>query len=297
MPFVTDPTWTPSTYRLALTRWQQNAAGKDSEVLPRQAATTSKPRHTALSRKLRALLTWRAMSNGSDWTAVPANDNKPTGEPALIDSDFRIRPSVGEMMNALKPVTFEERRHAKLGGGGDENVVPIGGDVERGPVSPRAMRRKQLAVPCVTRLGTLEFSNGAIEEPALVRDEAGNVVRGSVRIPLGGMTRMGRFRPSERFGAPKGADNDNSPSITAGHSANASAPAFDFVDPVADAQEFERVRQAVKPETANVLDLALRAANFSEIGEHLGHHGKTAERRGKAALLAACEELEAVLAA
>lgn len=46
-----------------------------------------------------------------------------------------------------------------------------------------------------------------------------------------------------------------------------------------------------------LLDFALRAANFQEIGERLGYSGKHAARKGKEALIDAWEELEAVLGA
>ena len=296
MPFITDPTWTPSRYRAALSAWQHSAESTDSAILPRKAAATASPRHSALSDKLKGLLKWRAAASPSDWTAVAANDNRPAGQPQLLDSHSEIRPSEAETMLAIKDVELEQRRHAKFGGSGELVLVPAGGDMERAKVWAGSKRRGR-EPECVSRLGAIKFSNGAKEEAALIRDAVGNIVRGSVRIPLGGVTFVGKYKPRDRFTSPKGADNDNEPQVTVGMSANSSAGRFDFSDPVEDAQEAVRVREAVRPEIARILDFALTAVNFREVGELLGHEGKTAERQGKAAVIAACEELDAALAA
>ncbi len=299
MPFITDASWTPARYRRALSAWSINAPTRDSEVGPRKVRKTEKPRHDDLARKLRALLVWRSLFAGSDWTVVAANDNRDEREPELIDSEFNIRPRLGEIFRALVDVEFTERRHARLGGGGEIDVVATGGDIERGEVWPGSVRRRLKAPPpTIVRLGRLEFSNGGKEEPALVL-VAGKPAPGAVRIELGGLTRFAvgtRGKARDGFGKPKGA-NDNTPPATVGGSQAASRGAMNFRDPVADAQEAERVRRAVAPGTARLLDLALRAANFREIGEQLGHSGKHAERKGKAALIEACGELDGVLAA
>lgn len=291
MPFITDQTWTPARYRKALAAWRANAAPNETAIAPRAAGRSGKPRHGALSRKLRGLLTWRAMNRGEDWTAVAANDNN-EAKPRLLDSEHEVRPRVSEIFAALEEVEFETRRHAKLNGGGADHIVPVGGDIERGKTYGQSRRK----VPeCVVRLGALHFSNGAAEEPCL-KLEAGKPVRGSVRIELGGLTRVGHHRPRDRFGAPKGAAaNDNSPTV--GANLTATPPAMDFVDPVADAQQALWVRQAVGADVAAILDLALRAANFREIGERLGHAGKVAERQGKQAVIDACAILDKALAA
>lgn len=109
--------------------------------------------------------------------------------------------------------------------------------------------------------------------------------------------RVGRHKAYERFARPKGAADDNLASVNVGVSANANRGAYAFDDPVADADEAAFVRKSIKPETADILDFALVAANLRQIGERLGHSGKHAERRGKQALVAACEELDAILAA
>jgi len=299
MPFVTDETWSPARYRVALAAWQRNAPKNDSTLQPRQAVKPVAPRHSNLSEKLRSLLVWRSLSAGADWTSIAANDNNaPENGPDLIDSDFTIRPRLGEIFRGIKDVEFIERRHAKLGGGGDVNVVPKGGNIDHADIWPGSVRPRRKTPPAIVRLGRLEFSNGGHEEPALVLI-AGKAEYGAVRIPLGGLIRFGngrRARAQDGFGLPKGA-NDNDKPVTVGVSQSGNSGAVDFWDAVADAQEVRRVRRAVAPGTAMLLDFAIRASNFREIGERIGYSGKHAERKGKAALIEACEELEAVLAA
>lgn len=290
MPFQTDTSWTPAAYRKALAAWQQNNPQSQRATTSRKAAPTNSPRLGDLSKKLKSLLTWRAITQGSDWTA--ANDNSDPG-PALIDCDHTIRPRISALSRALSGVNFEERSHAKLGGDGAPNVVPVGGEIEYGKV----MRQKGRKPECVVRMGALYFSNGGVEERALIRDEVGRISMGAVRIPLGGIVRVGQHKAYERFDRPKGAANDNLAPADVGVSANANRGAYAFDDPVADADEAAFLRRTIKPETAAILDFALVAANLRQIGERLGHAGKHAERKGKQALIKACEELDAILAA
>lgn len=290
MPFQADTSWTPAAYRKALAVWQANNPQGQRATTARKAPPTSSPRLGDLSQKLKSLLTWRTITRGSDWTA--ANDNSEPG-PVLVDCDHTIRPRISALSRALVGVDFQERRHARLGGYGAPNVVPVGGEIDHG----RVMKQKGRKPECVVRMGALYFSNGGVEERALIRDEVGRISMGAVRIPLGGLVRVGRHKAYERFARPKGAANDNLASVNVGVSATANRGAYAFHDPVADADEAAFVRRAIKPETAAILDFALVAANLRQIGERLGHSGKHAERRGKQALVAACEELETILAA
>lgn len=302
MAFTIDHTWTPATYRLAHRLWELNAPKTDSALKPRKAAVTKRPKHADLSRKLRSLMTWRAMAAGSDWTLMADNDNDEAGrkKPMNADCIIEIRPLPSEIMKVIEDgiknggLKVTERRHAKKGGGGDVVRMVSGEDVERGKVHRQGKGKPD----CITSIGRLQFSNGGNVERAMVLDVTGKPKMGEVRIPLGGLIKIGKHRLKDYFRHPKGAPvaaNDNN--ITVGASLTATEHAVDFADPVADAQERERVRKAVGRETARILDHALVAANFAEIGERLGYGGKTAERRGKAALIAACEVLEKELAA
>lgn len=298
MPFITDETWQPATYRLALRAWSMNAPANDGALKKRKAKAPNKPKHADLSRKLRSLMAWRSMAAGSDWTLMPDNDNDETGRKRQMNADCitEIRPLPSEIMRAVRDADVEitERREAKLGGGGDIVRVVSGPDVQRG----QTLRQGKNKPDCITSIGRLQFSNGGNTERALILDETGKPKMGDVRIPLGGLIKVGPHRLRDTFRRPKGAPpaaNDNRETVRP--SLTATEHAIDFVDPLSDAQERDRVRKAVGAQQAAILDHALVAANFTEIGERLGYEGKTAERHGQRALIAACAILEKELAA
>ncbi|KRE22556.1 hypothetical protein ASE66_25535 [Bosea sp. Root483D1] len=69
-----------------------------------------------------------------------------------------------------------------------------------------------------------------------------------------------------------------------------------FPDDSANAQErLASLLAVLSPQTLLVLDAALEAQNFREIGELLGKTGKHAERVGKQALIDSCTDLQAGL--
>lgn len=298
MPFITDAAWTPSAYRRAYAAWAANAPSTDGVLKERKAKTAKKPKHADLSRKLRSLMTWRSMEAGSDWTLMPDNDNDETGRKRQMNADCitEIRPLPSEIMRAIRDADVEitERREAKLGGGGNVVRVVSGPDVQRG----QTLRQGKNKPDCIISIGRLQFSNGGNTERALILDETGKPKMGDVRIPLGGLIKVGPHRLRDTFRRPKGAPpaaNDNRETVRP--SLTATEHAIDFVDPLSDAQERDRVRKAVGAQQAAILDHALVAANFTEIGERLGYEGKTAERHGRRALIAACAILEKELAA
>lgn len=295
MPFIADQSWTPATYRRAHEAWAAQAPANDSEIVPRKSET-KKPRHRDLAPTLRPLLRWRALMSTSPWTA--ANDNE-TPAPAT-DCVSEIRPRIDEIVNGLDGVEIEERREALIGSGGPVLRVITGGDIERRPAtglkSKKTNRKSKKTKPDIlTRAGTLTFSDGSAEERGTVIGPAGVAQRGSVRVPLGGLVKVGKARPFERYGKPKGAANDNA-APTVGASVTATVPAVNFADPVADADEARHLRQALGDDVV-ALDAAVSAASFADVGKKLGYSGKTAERRGKAAVLKACARLGELLAA
>lgn len=257
--------------------WLEKQAANDN---PRRAKTT-KPRHAEIATQCRPLLVWRELTSPADWTAIPANDNK--DDKPSYDAILEQRPRISEMLRALKDVKFKTVRHARVGGGG-EHVVPVGGDIEYGT----GQRGRP---PCVVRLGDLRFSNGRNVERGLILKD-GILQRGDIRIPLGGLVSCKGYRARERYDEPKG-----EPCEAPAPRRSTNPGAMPFADPLEQAQAAERVRKLVKPETAAVLDCALRAANFADIGRLRGYRGKNAERRGKQALLQACAELKTALAA
>lgn len=254
MAFQTDDTWTPATYRKARAAWAANAPADDGPIFPRRARS-ARPRHAAMQREFRPLLTWRAMSNVHAWTEL-ANDNEPQDEDAPAsaarnpDSKNEIRPTVSEMLAAIEGVAVAEK-------GG--RIIPVAGDMDRHDNG------------AIARLGRLHFSSGDHDDPRAV--------------PTGGLTRIGAYRPRDVFRVLRPA-NDNVALSTA------SPGAIAFTDPVADASEALHVRAAIGEATAAILDHALTAASFREIGERLGFGGKYAERQGKQAVVNACKILE-----
>ena len=59
--------------------------------------------------------------------------------------------------------------------------------------------------------------------------------------------------------------------------------------------ENRELRSLVGADTEAVIDAALVAGNFSDIGEAQGHYGKTAERQGKRILREAAKNLSAAI--
>lgn len=293
MTFVTDASWTPARHRLALAA----IAANDNHEPPPRKARTSSPKHAALAQQMKSLLRWRAIRGGSDWTDVADNDDASSGKVSW-DAELEMRPRLSEVARELEGVEFVVRRHARLGGGGGDHVVTAGGDIDRGPNLAPLRRDERLAGKsakqrphAIVRIGAMRFSNGRQTERGPIRNAVGEIVIGDIPIPLGGLVDFKGRKPRDRFGAPKGSAGD----VPAERNPSVSAGAIAFEDPVAEAQEAEVILAAVKPATATLLDLALRAANFKEVGAHLGYRGKAAERRGKTALIEACAELDAVL--
>ncbi|TIP03857.1 MAG: hypothetical protein E5X72_14215 [Mesorhizobium sp.] len=301
MPFVTDETWTPSAYRKAYGLWAANAPKTDAPIIPRDAHTAS-PRHGKLSGKLRGLLTWKAVTNpepplATSWMRydLPAdNDNEFDGAepvPPLLDSETEIRPSISELRRE-----WENSKHT---GVEYRNGVAIGGDVSHAVVSgpayavPEGERAPHRKYRIVTRIRRLEFGNGQQEENCIVlRND--KPAKGRVRVPEGALVRFRGRRPVDNFRGPKGSlpETDYTVGIGGHNRGSIRCP-----DPVVDHEWATTLRQEVGEETAELLDLAIVAANFREVGEALGKSGKTAERAGKAAVLAACGRLDEVLAA
>lgn len=257
-----------------------------------RSAKSKKPKLRKLAGPLRALLTWRAIASPQDFTDVPTVEGLEEGERPNLDCLTEVRPSENEMMTKLKGVRFRDVPEARLTGPRGTIRIAVGGDIERAKPEGQDGTRP----PVITRMGGIRFSNGAAEERCMV-NKAGVVGMGRARIPLGGIIRAGNFEPRDRFRRPKGAPPAANDNATVRPSLNSSPAAFNFEDPIAERQHLEWVRKAVGAETARVLDLALVVANLEEIGIHLGFEGKTAERRGKRALLAACKILEEKLAA
>ncbi|TIT40684.1 MAG: hypothetical protein E5W76_15865 [Mesorhizobium sp.] len=303
MPFITDATWTPSTYRMVYDLWKSNNSKTDAEIVPRDAHSTS-PRHRKLSGQLRSLLTWKAATNpeeplSTSWMRydLPAdNDNEFAGGeplPALLDSEAEVRPSIGELRreweNRKQSATRVEYRNG-VAVGGDITQTIVGGPAYAAPEGESAPRRRYRIV---TRIRRLEFGNGKQEDRCVVlRND--KPAKGRVRVPEGALVRFRGWKPIDNFRAAKGSLPETVPTVGIGYHNPGSVRC---PDPVVDHEWAATLRRQVGEETAKLLDLALTAENFRVVGETLGKSGKSAERHGKRAVIAACSRLDEVLAA
>lgn len=312
--FTTDETWTPSTYRKALAAWRDNAPKTDGPIMPREAVTT-KPRHDKLSVKLKSLMAWKHATEPDDPMATgwlrydlhADNDNNfdehDEPVPQLLDTVEEIRPSIPEMQrewpSSVKnkwPVVY--LHDVAIGGdmahGTQKGVPEYAASEIAGGNAPKRDRR------IVKRIRGLEFSNGEQVVRTEVRGPNDTVVMGDVRMPAGALVRYkagksGKwYRPSDEFRGAKGGLPETEPTVGMGGHSQGSLPC---PDPVVDHEWAQTIRKLVDKETACVLDLALDAANFKEIGEHFGKQGKNAERVGKQMVIDACGKLDLILAA
>ncbi|TIO04095.1 hypothetical protein [Mesorhizobium sp.] len=310
MAFITDKTWTPSTYRKAYALWAANAPKHDGKILPREAKTT-RARHDKLSGKLKSLMTWKRATEPDDPLATSwlrydlhaDNDNNfdehDEPSPQLLDTVSEIRPNENELRREFEPKVWKKKDVEYHRG------VAIGGDVEWGTaIGPihvasetsgeRAPRR---TYRIVKRIRGLEFSNGdQVERCTVLKFD--KPVRGEVPMPTGSLVRyrQGKTwrRPSDEFRGAKGEPPEIESTVGMGNNNPGSLPC---PDPIIDREWAADIRKLVGKDTASVLDKALDAANFKEIGIAFGRQGKNAERHGKKLVVDACEKLDAILAA
>lgn len=292
-------------YRKAHAAWQDNAPKHDGPIMPREAKTAS-PRHADLSTKLRSLLTWRSATNPeppvtTSWLRYDLhadNDNSfdenDEPVPQLLDTEIEIRPTINELQREWKgPKEKPNRYHRGVAVAGNiehgvqRDVPEYAASEIEGTRAPRRDRR------VVTRIGRLEFGNGEQEECCMVL-QMGKAVMGRVRVPAGALVRYKGWAPVDNFRAAKGSLPETEATVGIGGHNPGSLPC---PDPVVDHVWAMTLRNAVGEETAKVLDLAISAANFREIGEAHGKQGKHAERHGKQLALDACEKLDEILAA
>lgn len=263
---------TPAEHRSVVASILGRAPSHDHKILPRPARHTDRPRHSQLAEQLRSLLEWRRLTEladaeevGTNWMAAlaveeAANDNM------APDDEVEIRPSVDELLAAVRDVVFTERRIGSAPG-----LRPVGGDIERDD-------RGRLL-----RVGGLLMAEPDEVEPPLVRSK---IYR--YRVPMRQCEAW--FRPVERRQArptPAGHPPDPIPNPSDCEASDNRRAAR---------QQMARLRSSLGPAIVRVLDAGISAQNFAEIGVGRGFAGKRAEREGKVALLAACAALDQALA-
>ena len=167
-------------------------------------------------------------------------------------------------------------------------AIPVGGDMELYS-HPNPYSEKAVPVAPISRLGSLRFSNGETFEIALVRGEDGTIGKGGIRQPRGALTHCDGFTVRDRATAWRGSKNERVDPR--------SVPEPVGLDERIDAKRLAaRLRNSLEADDVLVLDTALDARSFREIGELVGYRGKTAERRGKVMLRDAAVRLQVALA-
>ncbi|GAB4073187.1 hypothetical protein KHC28_15395 [Ancylobacter sonchi] len=288
----------PEQHRAVLASWAMRAPVNDSDILPRDRP--GKGRHADLAGIAPALRTWRGLCQPvepltTNWMLAAANDNAAdepfdcyedewteAPPPPSVDSELEMRPRPEEIMRAMGDV---EVAYSEYGG----PAVPVGGDMD---VHPGAAPAIVGGAPCapLARLGALRFAGGETYETALILDELDRPRRGEIRIPRGALTHCGEFPVRDRLAAWRG---------SAGGAVDPQAMVPPpSVDERIDAGRLAcRVRQRLSADDVAVLDAALEAQNFAEIGRLFGRGGKTAQRRGKRMLRDAVARLQELLQA
>ncbi|QDC00351.1 hypothetical protein [Mesorhizobium sp. 8] len=133
---------------------------------------------------------WSLTPNGT-FVFDPENDAEESSY--STESRHEIRPSENLTMAGLEGVEFREFRHAKAGGGGSVELIPIPGKrvgygvhIETREVDGEKVETKHKVV---TRLGCWRFSDGEQTEQAHKRRDK-KVVKTRLKMPVGAMLGM-----------------------------------------------------------------------------------------------------------
>lgn len=285
-------------HRAILSHWHLRAPANDSDIIPRDRP--GKGRHPDLADVVPALQAWRQLSASAEplttnWLASAANDNaaeapfdcyedewREAAPAPSIDSEMEMRPRPEEMIRAMGDV---EIAYSETGG----PAVPVGGDMD---LQPDAVPAIIGGTPCapLARLGALRFANGGTVERGMVRVEGGVIRTGEVPVPRGALTHCGPIKVRDRHAAWHG-------SVDGRIDPRSALPPPSVEDRIDAERLAGRLRQRLSDEDVAVLDAALEAKNFAEIGALVGHSGKHAQRQGKMMLRAAAERLQELLKA
>ncbi|MCB4771805.1 hypothetical protein LGR54_24645 [Ancylobacter sp. Lp-2] len=289
---------TPEQHRRIVASWAIGAPANDSDILSRDRPGMG--RHADLAGIAPALRTWRSLCQPAEplttnWMLAAANDSAAdepfdyyedewaeAPPPPSIDSEMEMRPRPEEIMRAMGDV---EVAHSECGG----PAVPAGGDMDLHPDSAPAIIGGTPCAP-LARLGALRFAGGETYERVLARREDGAIEKADRRIPKGALTHCGGFPARDRLTTWRG---------SAGGAVDPQAvvPPPSLDERIDAGRLACRVRQRLSADDVTVLDAALEAQNFADIGRLFGHDGKTAQRRGKMFLRDAATHLQELLQA
>ena len=169
------------------------------------------------------------------------------------DTERRLetRPTINEMLKAVEGVAFETRTFRRSNGTTEVRLIPVGGDIGYGKerdstVFPGSKFRS------IVRLGRLHFSDAD----------------GHALSPRGAL-----LFQSEPRGKPNGLSDTFLPPP--------GNRRFSQEEYLISRQDVAFANDNTSPEHAKILDAAIVARNFAEVGEQFGFRGKTAERHGK----------------
>lgn len=285
-------------HRAILSHWHLRAPANDSDIIPRDRP--GKGRHPDLADVVPALQAWRDLCSPSEplttnWLASAANDNaaeepfdcyedewREAAPAPSIDSEMEMRPRPEEMIRAMGDIEIAYSEQ-------DGPAVVVGGDIDVQPcIEPAVIG----GTPCapLARMGALRFGNGQTHERCLVRAEGGAARTGEVPVPRGALTHCGPFPVRDRLSAWHGsADGRIDP--------RSALPSVITEDRIDAERLAGRLRHQLGADDVAVLDAALEAENFEDIGKLAGHSGRHAQRQGKVMLRAAAERLQELLKA
>jgi hypothetical protein len=270
----------------------RQSVGDPSATLGIEAST--RPRHRGLAGELQALLRWKAAVTPivplqSNWSIVPANDNAPplaensSAERGgmLVDRLTETRPRVKETLRQMGDAAdFRTFRHARFGGDGEWDIAPTAPDTRDNEGQ-------------VVRIGRLRFSDGTAEEPCM-RWSGGKLVFSCARVPAGGLTHYSdRWRVSDEFSEQRGNGRHDEAQAWASVRKSVSTGSVAHPNNFAEAQLDALARAGMSDTDVKVLDKAISADNFADVGAVLGLSGKRAEREGQIALRRAVKNFSA----
>lgn len=297
---------TPASRRQILEHWREQAPACDSKIFHRRAETDL-ARLEHLAEELRPLMTWRRLREaaesdgvGTNWmaayeTPVPANDDAPPSRP-LPQLDLKPQKEtpralvarLGDFVAEERPETIlrrdedgelyvaEQRTRLVLAGNTD-------GKWERHPSTqfrskPRS-RTKWTVPGGVSHCGEAVFSGPDHRRFGHAIGTLGYVDRTHRFVPVAEDYDM---RPVDGEGRGSGKQNNNPPPPV---------PAPDIETIVDARQTLALLLKRLVPQTVLVLDTAIRARSFEDVGTAAGYSGEYAKKAGKRVSLASCEAL------
>jgi|GEM_PF-2129528 len=323
---MSQPIRTPAEHRAIVAEIMAKAPANDNEIFGRRPRIGT-PKHAALSRQLAGLQAWRALNDATPTWLMPspANDLKPLEEgPPAVDASGKARPSPDFLLEACEGVGFAMR-------GG--RLVPVDGDIERCPETGHIVRlgRLQLSNGRRAEPARRKTIDGG-SKPYQARTFAGAVLAylPDGRDPADPRNHKRWRRPKEEPERAKGQDGLDEEDLAASnayyewmlgidrpdtgvmpratgeyargflqgrvHGRDDSRPAAE--DPVERESVRRYVAERLTTDEMAVLDAAMSAGTFADIGRATGcTNQKAAERAGKRALLLVAERLAEIFSA